>query len=696
MPSFSLRKAAANRTSSSLKPKLQKACLTSDPNAAAAAVIETTSHVEPSSSNTNVDQAKPYMSSDAVSVAENIEGNLVSLTQKHIALLDDEEKRILASLLVSEANSNGQAPYVGSEGPSSPLETTTPNKSPVLATTQGLSKLGHDLKSELHNYLATLSPSALDSFVANLNSSTTVPGNNSPVLAGPSSGKPKRPTPADMAASMISSSVTKDFLNSDKKSAILSQRRAKISKTTGVMMGMNAAAWAGASAALSSSLGAKADGPAGLKTVLAGLPNVPRDFSIASSHQPVSAGPRDNELEDLYATAHVSSGNAEKELELITARLNELETSAQLEEQDELMVERAFKKSLKDFNGLYNASDISVEDKLNGIRDKYLATLGEVKASHWDLLKYQRTQDLLLKEKALLRLELAKSSTLRSKLEGLCRELSKENKKIKEETSKLAAMEQKKRDDLSLKFELAIQEITYKLQDSTEETMRRVSDTETLKEKFYGFLEQYELREKHFNSVIKSKDLELKLAAAKLGQQLALNESASIELDQLKKQLSVSNSSEESLKDQLAHYVDKFRQVEETLAKSNELFSLFRKEMESMTVRLSKLEREKSQLTTHCETFQKNCLDLFQEKNQLAEALEEALAKKDKLEVLCRALQNERKKGLAVSANAADTSPIVEIQSSSVIPDSPTSNLDCHDSFPSIPADELQPSSHLK
>lgn len=45
-----------------------------------------------------------------------------------------------------------------------------------------------------------------------------------------------------------------------------------------------------------------------------------------------------------------------------------------------------------------------------------------------------------------------------------------------------------------------------------------------LKEKFKSFLEQYELREKHFNCVVKSKDLELQLYDAKLEQQKQLTE----------------------------------------------------------------------------------------------------------------------------------------------------------------------------
>ena len=51
-----------------------------------------------------------------------------------------------------------------------------------------------------------------------------------------------------------------------------------------------------------------------------------------------------------------------------------------------------------------------------------------------------------------------------------------------------------------------------------------------LKDKFRSFLEQYELREKHFNSVVRSKDLELQLYEAKLQQQKQLTEQETLKV----------------------------------------------------------------------------------------------------------------------------------------------------------------------
>lgn len=53
-------------------------------------------------------------------------------------------------------------------------------------------------------------------------------------------------------------------------------------------------------------------------------------------------------------------------------------------------------------------------------------------------------------------------------------------------------------------------------------------------------------------------------------------------MNSLKSQVDTLAKNEVELRKQLNVYVDKFKQVEETLNKSNELFTTFRKEMEQV------------------------------------------------------------------------------------------------------------------
>jgi len=70
---------------------------------------------------------------------------------------------------------------------------------------------------------------------------------------------------------------------------------------------------------------------------------------------------------------------------------------------------------------------------------------------------------------------------------------------------------------------------------------------------------------------------------------------------------------ETDLRKQLASYVEKFKQVEDTLNKSNELFTTFRSEMEAMTKKTKRLEKENSAAKAKCEAINRNVLEMAEE-----------------------------------------------------------------------------------
>lgn len=87
-------------------------------------------------------------------------------------------------------------------------------------------------------------------------------------------------------------------------------------------------------------------------------------------------------------------------------------------------------------------------------------------------------------------------------------------------------------------------------------------------------------------------------------------------------------------------------QVEETLNNSNDLFLTFRKEMEEMSKKTKRLEKENQNLSRHKEVTNRNIGEMVEERTKM----QEALARKDKeledqrkkiarLETLCRGMQ---------------------------------------------------------
>jgi len=103
-----------------------------------------------------------------------------------------------------------------------------------------------------------------------------------------------------------------------------------------------------------------------------------------------------------------------------------------------------------------------------------------------------------------------------------------------------------------------------------------------MREQLKNLKEQYELRERHYNSVTKSKDLELKLFEAKLAQQVEICQQETQKSVVLKQQMDSVTLREEELRRQLDTYADKFNQVQEAINKSNQVFGTFKQEMEQV------------------------------------------------------------------------------------------------------------------
>jgi chromosome segregation ATPase len=89
-------------------------------------------------------------------------------------------------------------------------------------------------------------------------------------------------------------------------------------------------------------------------------------------------------------------------------------------------------------------------------------------------------------------------------------------------------------------------------------------------------------------------------------------------------------------------------QVEDTLNNSNELFLTFRKEMEEMSKKTKRLEKENHTLNRKHEQTNRNILEMAEERTRNQEELERWRRKCQHLEALCRRMQAQgRGEGLA-------------------------------------------------
>ncbi|XP_047372841.1 alpha-taxilin isoform X2 [Sciurus carolinensis] len=228
------------------------------------------------------------------------------------------------------------------------------------------------------------------------------------------------------------------------------------------------------------------------------------------------------------------------------------------------------------------------EEKLAALCKKYAELLEEHRNSQKQMKLLQKKQSQLVQEKDHLRGEHSKAVLARSKLESLCRELQRHNRSLK-----------------------------------------------------------------HIDKVFKHKDLQQQLVDAKLQQAQEMLKEAEErhqrEKDFLLKEAVESQrmcelmkQQETHLKQQLALYTEKFEEFQNTLSKSSEVFTTFKQEMEKMTKKIKKLEKETTMYRSRWESSNKALLEMAEEKTLRDKELEGLQVKIQRLEKLCRALQTER------------------------------------------------------
>ncbi|KAK5612344.1 hypothetical protein CRENBAI_013177 [Crenichthys baileyi] len=93
----------------------------------------------------------------------------------------------------------------------------------------------------------------------------------------------------------------------------------------------------------------------------------------------------------------------------------------------------------------------------------------------------------------------------------------------------------------------------------------------------------------------------------------------------------------------LTLYAQKFDEFQATLAKSNEIYVRFKNEMDNMTEKMKKVEKEANLWKTRFENCNKTLIDMIEERTEKAREYDLFVLKIQKLEKLCHALQDERK-----------------------------------------------------
>ncbi|XP_063375444.1 gamma-taxilin [Cydia amplana] len=295
----------------------------------------------------------------------------------------------------------------------------------------------------------------------------------------------------------------------------------------------------------------------------------------------------------------------------------------------------------------------SLEEKLSLVCKKYVQTADDNKKLQFYIKQSDKRYAILLKEKEQLQHEFNKTILVKSKLESLCRELQKQNKAIKEESLLKIREEEERRKETQAKFQNTLTEITALLQQNNEKNTKLREDNISMSEKFKSVVQQYQLREQQVEKMGKQMALESQLSDAKL-QKAALEHQAEkerllVEMEHLKVTVAQCTAkimelqgTETALRGQLGLYTEKYDEFQNALVKSNQVFGGFKEQMEQMSKKIKKLEKESLSWKKRWETSQTALLDMCGERQASEERAAASSRQLQHMQSLCRTLQAER------------------------------------------------------
>ncbi|XP_048063282.1 beta-taxilin isoform X1 [Megalobrama amblycephala] len=296
----------------------------------------------------------------------------------------------------------------------------------------------------------------------------------------------------------------------------------------------------------------------------------------------------------------------------------------------------------------------SPEEKVEIVLKKYTELVEEHRTEKKQLEQLQQKQGLLVKQRDQLQFEHSRAILARSKLEMLCRELQRHNRTLKEESLQRMREDEMKRKEITAHFQSTLVDIQSQIEQHSNRNNKLCQENSELASKLKTIIEQYERREETLEKIFKHRDLQQKVSDAKLEEANMLLAQAE-EKHKREKEYLLTQAAEwklqaKELKEQhtvmqaqLVLYSQKFDEFQNTLAKSNEIYVTFKQEMDKMTKKMKKLDKESNTWKTRFESCNKALVEMIEERSEKAKEFELFTLKIDRLETLCRALQDERK-----------------------------------------------------
>ncbi|XP_050437016.1 alpha-taxilin isoform X2 [Adelges cooleyi] len=293
------------------------------------------------------------------------------------------------------------------------------------------------------------------------------------------------------------------------------------------------------------------------------------------------------------------------------------------------------------------------EEKLGALCIKYADLMEENTKLKTAYKQSEKKASQAITERDVVRGEMNKAIMTRSRLESLCRELQKQNKAIREESLKRVKEAEDKRLEMTNKFQNTLGEIATVMQQSSEKNNKLRDDNIDMSSRLKNVCEQYELREQQVVKLAKQIELETQLCDAKLAKanmeisverETLLTEKTHLlkEIRQYQTRIEEMQATEIDLRNQISLYNEKYEEFQNALARSNKVFAGFKGDMELMSKKIVKQEKESASWKMRYERCQQLLDEMTNERGRMISDLSVATRQLSTLQKLCRTLHSER------------------------------------------------------
>ncbi|KAL4148225.1 hypothetical protein QTP88_002506 [Uroleucon formosanum] len=293
------------------------------------------------------------------------------------------------------------------------------------------------------------------------------------------------------------------------------------------------------------------------------------------------------------------------------------------------------------------------EEKLAALCIKYADLMEENTKLKTAYKQTEKRVSQALAERDIVRGEMNKAVMTRSRLESLCRELQKQNKAIREESLKRVKEAEDKRMEMTNKFQNTLSEIASVMQQNSEKNNKLRDDNMDMSSRLKNVCEQYELREQQVVKLAKQIELETQLCDAKLAKanmeisverETILNEKTHLlkEIRLYQTRIEEMQNTEIDLRNQISLYNEKYEEFQNALARSNKVFAGFKGDMELMSKKIVKQEKESASWKMRYERCQQLLDEMTTERTRMISDLSVATRQLSTLQKLCRTLHSER------------------------------------------------------